>query len=360
MATEDRPPDSETASQKGAKPKIRAALKLAGLALGIALIYFFLSNSNLEEIWGQVSNIGWRFVPLTGVMFLSFYIDTVGWKLCFPGPALNVSLADLFMIRLAGESLAQINPTNVIAGDTMKAVLLKRDGVNYTQSIVSLAVYRFITFIAAATFVIAGVFVFFDYIGVLASKGHAIAGILAFFFIIIFIFYRLHSGRGIFSLAISAAGILRRGRDNDPARFEKLRELDRELVDFFRKKKTDFLLAYICSVLHRLPEVLEYWLIFSFLGIEATVLSCLAISVGVTFFKFMGSFIPGQLGIEEYGNKVMMDFIKVPGSSTWLTVSILRRARQIVWIVLGMLAFLYLVKIRRDRTSEAGEGPVSF
>ena len=128
-------------------------IKGIGLIAGIALIYWFFSNANLGEIWQQVSSIGFKFLFLVFVMFFGFYIDTLGWKLCYPEKIDHISVFQLFLIRLAGESLAQINPTNVIAGDTMKAVILKRKGVEYTQSIIALTVYRFITILAAATFI---------------------------------------------------------------------------------------------------------------------------------------------------------------------------------------------------------------
>jgi hypothetical protein len=168
-----------------------------------------------------------------------------------------------------------------------------------------------------------------------------------FFVAIIFgLGIRLHRGRGLFApvarllsaLASRKPGLARTG--------EKMEEIDRELILFFRHSKGRFFLAYVCSVLHRFPEVIEYYVIFHFLSIDATLLSCVAVSVGVTVFKALGSFIPGQLGVEEYGNKVMLDFISIPGGATWLSVSIIRRARQVIWIILGVLAFLYMVKIR--------------
>ncbi len=345
----------ESMAEKFTQPvnKRQLALKILGLLLGAFLIYWFVGNSDLNEIWGQLMKIRWRFLLLVAVMFTSFYVDTIGWRLCFPKQFRNLSLTDLFMIRLAGESLAQINPTNVIAGDTMKAVLLKRDGITYTTSIASLTLYRFITILAAATFVIAGVFIFIDYIGVLADTGVILGGIALFLALILYLFYRLQSGKGIFSLATGIISAVSGKGEKSGKRLEKLDEIDTELIEFFRNDKVSFFLAYILSVLHRFPEVIEYYMIFSFLNIEATFLSCVAVSVGVTLFKALGSFIPGQLGIEEYGNKVMLDFIKVSGSSTWLSVSILRRARQIVWIFLGVLAFIYLIKIKRTASERA-------
>jgi len=60
-------------------------------------------------------------------------------------------------------------------------------------------------------------------------------------------------------------------------------------------------------------------------------------------FKAIWAFVPGQIGIEEYASKMMLEFVNVPGSGVWITVSILRRARQIFWIGAGFIAFLVIM-----------------
>jgi len=338
----------ETAVKKS-RPK--ALLKIAGLAAGILLIYFFLKKSNLADIQTQLDTIGFRFAYLVAIMFISFYTDSIGWKYCFPVKPAGVSLWRLFLIRLAGESLAQINPTNVIAGDTMKAVLLKRDKIPYTNSIVSLTIYRFITILAAVTFIVIGVYVFFDYLNLLGNQYSIIvvAGIIVG--LLLFLMHRLRSGMGILSIPVKLINRFFHDSEKMHKTADKLLEIDKELIDFYRTKKAHFAIAYIMSILHRCPEIIEYYLILQLIGIDATLLSCVAVSVGVTVFKALGSFIPGQLGIEEYGNKVMLDFVKISGSGVWLTVSILRRARQIVWIGAGIGAFAYLMRGGRAETA---------
>jgi hypothetical protein len=73
-------------------------------------------------------------------------------------------------------------------------------------------------------------------------------------------------------------------------------------------------------------------------------LQALTVDMGVVLFKSAGAFIPGQLGIEEYGNKIMLLVIGVPGAGIWITASILRRARQLFWILFGVVLYFVFFK----------------
>ncbi len=65
---------------------------------------------------------------------------------------------------------------------------------------------------------------------------------------------------------------------------------------------------------------------------------------GVISAKNLFAFIPGQLGIEEYTNHLMLQTIGLKTAGLWLIVSIIRRIRQLFWIGIGGLAFLYFKK----------------
>ena len=99
------------------------------------------------------------------------------------------------------------------------------------------------------------------------------------------------------------------------------------------------LLSFLASCLHWIVGSLEFYFILLFLGVKTTVAKALLVDMGVIVFKSAGAFIPGQIGIEEYGNKVMLGIIGIAGGTIWITVSILRRARQLAWILLSLLVY---------------------
>ena len=325
-------------------------IKAAGLLLGIFLIYWFVSRSNLSGIREQLLHINYNFVFLIAATFAAYLMVTLAWKLSFyrfPG---HLSVPRLFLIRQIGESLAQVNPTNVIAGEALKAVLLKRMDIPYKDSIVSLTVSRFLVLFSALSLMMIGVYLFFDRIKFMAGTASLVAALGFLFAVLVLLLYRLGSGRGVLSLTKPLLELLRRRFPHStkiPNTIAKMREVDEELIDFYRTKKINFILAFIFSFASWLMGALEFYLILYFLHLEPTFLSCVAIEVGVMVFKALGAFIPGQIGVEEYASKLMLEFVNVPGSNVWITVSILRRARQIFWIGAGFIAFLFMIRTSR-------------
>ncbi len=319
----------------------------AALLGGVFLIYWFVSRTDLTGIGDQILLIHFRFIFLIAATFIAYLMVTYAWKLSFYRYPGHVSTPLLFIIRQIGESLAQINPTNVIAGEALKALLLKRRGIPYKDSIVSLTISRFLVLFSALALIMTGLYLFFDKLKFKASPIPLVVAVLLLFLLLLFFIYRLSSGRGVLSLPAAALSPVRR-KFPDSTRIagaiDKLHEVDEELIDFYKTKKINFIAAFILSFGSWLMGAMEFYLILGFLGLEASFLSCVAIEVGVMVFKALGAFVPGQIGIEEYASKIMLEFINVPGANVWITVSILRRARQIFWIAAGLIAFFIIMR----------------
>ena len=73
--------------------------------------------------------------------------------------------------------------------------------------------------------------------------------------------------------------------------------------------------------------------------------------MGVIIFKSAGAFVPGQLGVEELGNKMMLQIIGIATGSVWISTSILRRARQLFWITVGFILYLLIKKDHKQRST---------
>ncbi len=336
---------AETPAPK--KSKVQYILRAAGLLLGIFLIYWFASRSNLTGIWDQLKLVNIRFLLLIAVTFIAYFMVTLAWRLSFyrfPG---DISTAMLFIIRQIGESLAQINPTNVIAGEALKAILLKRKNIPYKDSIVSLTISRFLVLFSALALIMIGVYLFFDQLKFMAGTVSLVVMIALMFALLMFLLYRLGSGKGILSMPVKLLALVNRRfphLKSIPGSIEKMNEADEELIDFYKTKKINFIIAFALSFASWLMGASEFYVILYLLGLQASFLSCIAIEVGVMVFKGLGAFVPGQIGIEEYASKMMLEFVQVPGSGVWVTVSILRRARQLFWIGVGFVAFLIIIR----------------
>lgn len=316
--------------------------RMAGLTLGLFLIYWFVSKCDLNIIWEHLKGINIKFALIIGVTFISQLLVTIAWMQSFYETPKGISVWEFFNIRLMGETLALINPTSIVAGETMKAVLLKkRKNIPYKESVASLTISRFTIVLSITTLIAIGITLVMgrlEFSGALYVIPMFLAVAASVFAVFFFLLIR---GKEIFSLPILLVKRLFRIKKLTSL-YRKLRMLDRQLVYFFRNKKDRFMNAYILSLLHWFGGTVEFYLILHFIGIDVSFLSCIIIEVGVMVFKAMGAFVPGQIGVEEYGNKLMLAFVNVPGAEIWITVSIIRRARQLFWIGLGSLMFFII------------------
>jgi len=86
----------------------------------------------------------------------------------------------------------------------------------------------------------------------------------------------------------------------------------------------------------------EIYLILECLGIPIGLINATVVDMGIVVVKSLGSFVPGQIGVEELGNKWMLEIAGVTGS-VWIAVSILRRGKQLVWILIAAL-FYFIIR----------------
>ena len=321
----------------------RLIAKIAGGVFGVILICILIMQTDVSSLTSQLYMIRWYFLAVIGVTFVSQSAAVYAWYLSFFTHLKKSSFVHLFNIRLIGESFAQINPTNVIAGEALKGVLLKdKLGVNYLTGATSILLSRIMIVIAGAVLLIFGVAIMFQRLafGNLQIISAIICGIivvLLFFFI-----FALHTRRGFLRvIARIIQAIFGRFAWTKNA-VSGLLQVDNELIEFYHKKRGAFYAVFFLSVMNRVIGSMEYFVIFYALGMDVDVFSCLLFDLSSMIFRSAGFFIPGQIGLEEAGNKIMFSLINIPGNETWITASLVRRGRQIFWILAGFVVYLFL------------------
>ncbi len=336
--------------KKGKNNSRKNLLKAIVFILAIVFLWWFISNTDIcfEEFLFHLKVFNWKFIYLLGVTFIAYLLATLAWQFCFYTTPQKTNLIHLFNIRLIGESLAQINPTSIIAGESLKAYILKKRGINYKDSLVSIAVSRFLMLFTGILLVIAGLFLFIDKLDFINSKlaVFMLIGIAALVFT--FLIIALQKKMGIFYYPIGLLFNLSK-HSKLKRKFLKLainlRKIDRDLITIYHKKQFNLFLAFVLTLLHWIAGAMEYYVILKILNIQISVFSCITIEVGVMVFKALSSYIPGQVGVEEYANKLMLSAVGVNETAKiWLIVALMRRVRQIIWIGIGFILFGIIMK----------------
>jgi len=317
---------------------MKTYLKIALLIIVLACLGFFIRATDWSAVSAAVREVGFNFLILLFITTVSAWLGVMGWRYCLPKEAAVVSGWKLFWIRQIGENIAILNPTSVIGGEAMKMYMLRDTGVKQRQVLHSILLSRAIMIISQIfLLLIAGIW--FLSLTVHEFSWPAFNGwwMVALPALVIGAMLLLRSRwfRNVAKSLFQRFHLLER--------YRKIRlfvsELWQELLAFYRDNRRAMLLSFLFCSLHWIVGSLEFYFILLFLGVKTTVAKALLVDMGVIVFKSAGGFVPGQLGIEEYGNKVMLSIIGIAGSTIWITASILRRARQLCWIILGLLMY---------------------
>ncbi len=291
-----------------------------------------------------MQQVGFRFVWLIVVTFLGYLFGTIGWKYCMGPQGAHLRLKDLFFIRHIGETVSIINPTSVVGGEAMKVFLLQDQGVERKVLITSVLISRVIMALTQVVlFLLAGAFLLLQDERFSSQISWTTIGL-----------YLLLASVSILVLVLKPKRLLRNAalrtrfgvylqRRTETIRMRLWQVLD-DLSFYFKNSKKALALSFLFFVLHWFFGAMEFYLILIFLGIDVNIIQAILVDMGVVFFKAAGAFVPGQIGFEEYGNKVMLAAIGVVGTEIWITASILRRTRQLFWIFFGLLVYLFMFK----------------
>ena len=319
----------------------------------LIFLLLFLRATDLQGVASSLKQVGYGFAVLLITTMLAYFSGTVGWRYCMGSEGRQIAMWQLFIIRHVGETVSLINPTSIVGGEALKVFLLKDKGIQRKTVITSVLVSRMLMVLTQLVlfFLAAGVVLFES--TATFSSGSSLSGVFLVLIVLgisalLLLFFlrkirlRIKWGSAVKD-RLTRAGV-------------RIKELWVEMIQFYRRNKSDLFLSAFFFVLHWILGSLEFYFILRFLGINTGVLQALFIDMGVVFFKAAGAFIPGQIGVEEYGNKVMLASVGVQLAEIWIAASVLRRARQLFWIAFGFVGYFWISRTKKNMLTESGYG----
>jgi uncharacterized protein (TIRG00374 family) len=310
--------------------------RLLFLALGLSLLAFVLAQADLHAVADYVGMLGWNgALVIPAVSLLPFLVDTWSWQVLFNPPRPGWSwFIDLWKIRAVGTAISKLTPVVGVAGEPVKALLLKRIyGLPYREGIASLLVAKTANLIALVAFLGIGLALSFgddrlpDGYRLAAAAGFAM---LAFSIGAFFLVQR-------FRISSALGSWLSRGSlGNHVSRaLRPLHELDDRLVLAYTRDWPRFVAATFLTFLNWVFGVLELYLIFWFMNHPVGVADAIIIAATAELVRAGIFFIPASIGAEEAALTVIVAAI-TGESGLGLAVAFVRRYRELLWIGYGV------------------------
>jgi glycosyltransferase 2 family protein len=338
-------------------------LKISLLFIGLLTLVFIVWHVGPGRIYDVTAQLGP--VALLAMLIPSiilYAVEAYGWKVTLGPSAKHLPFWRVLAIRTAGEVVNMTTPAGYSGGEPLKAYLLKNRNVPMVDGVTSVVIAKTTMTVAEVLFILLGIGLGMWLLGGSDSSGQTVAtallsvgllavGTAAFVFV---------QRQGIFTWVLQSlrkAGLKIRYLE---AREEKLRSLDRTILDFYRYNRPAFYASTGLFFLGWMAEALEVYVIIYFLGGPAIALSAISIGALSVFIKGGTFFIPGSLGAQDGGNLFLLHafgYSDVAG----ITFALLRRFRELAWIGIGLLCLAMLhgrvAGIPKIRTLDSEVGP---
>jgi uncharacterized protein (TIRG00374 family) len=303
-------------------------VKAVLLGLGIAAIAVSVYHIGPAPILEALARLTWWQLALVCLPYAAIMaVDTLGWRFAFPGhPA---PFHRLYGARLAGEALNLVTAFGSVGGEAVKAWLIRRD-VTYEESVPSVVIAKTTSTIAQALFLMIGVALDWT----LRATDSRVIGAMLWLLVVEVAAVAGFVGVQVMGIVGRAGRLLEWCGVVTPG--DRARRLDVALRDYYRRDWRRLSWSTAFHLAGWLLGAVEAFVILFFLGVStdlvtATVIE--ALGAGVRFATFL---VPASLGAFESANAAAFGAMGL-GAGAGLAFSFVRRARQLVWIAIGML-----------------------
>jgi uncharacterized protein (TIRG00374 family) len=302
-------------------------VKIVFLVLGALLLAVLVYRVGAGPILETVRRLAWwQFLLVCLPYAAAMAADTLGWRFAFARD--RAPFWRLYGARVVGEALNIVTAVGSVGGEAAKAWLVRRD-VSYEESIPSIVVAKTTITIAQALFLLIGIVFAWTSLDVDSQVLRAMLWLLGI---------EVAAVAGF--LGAQLAGLVARGgrllksfgvlKDTSSAG-----KLDEALRGYYRREWGRFALSVSFHLAGWLFGALEAFVMLWALGIDASVVTATVIEAlgsGVRFATFL---VPASLGVFEGANAAAFGALGF-GAGAGLAFSLVRRARQVVWVVVGV------------------------
>jgi uncharacterized protein (TIRG00374 family) len=319
---------------------LKTVLFVAGLAI-LAGMVIWIGTGPIVEALGRLR--WWQFALICVPYAMITAVDTLGWRFAFADN--RAPYWRLYGARMAGEALNIITALGSVGGEAVKAWLIRRD-VRYEESVPAVVIAKTTIVMGQAIFLLVGIVTAWLTLPVDSEVLRAMLWLLV-------IEVAAVAGFG----GVQVSGLIARmgpllARFGVVTAPEYASQLDRALRDYYRRDWRRLTLSVSFHTLGWLLGAVEAFVMLWALDVDAgiriaTVVE--ALGSGVRFASFL---VPASLGAFEGANAAAFGALGF-GAATGLAFSFVRRARQVVWIAVGLIMLAAMRWMDRHAAPEA-------
>ena len=316
---------------------------LGALALGI-MVY----SIGLDNIWRDMKQTGWWYIPIIGMWVIVYIINTLSLYIILRDGSQEtkkISFFRLFKLTISGFAINYITPFGLMGGEPYKIIELQSDiGIQKSTSSVLLStmmriVAHFIFWMVSIPLLLFLVPVLSDSveIGMIITTGTT--------FLLLLWAYRIYTRGGVNRALIISSRLPFIGKKIKTYRVgnqEKISQMDELISDLYKNRKRDFFLSLSFEFIARILVCVEVILMMQAIKQPITFGESVLIESLQSLISNLFFFMPMQMGAREGGFVIVYGILSIP-LAYGVFVSICKRIRELFWTLIGVV----LIKICR-------------
>lgn len=300
---------------------------------GVLLFAYFVRKAGVTQILDGIKKLGFGFVLIIAISSIRHIVRSVSWMLCFDGPE-RLQFWDALRGRLMGDALGNVvGFASALVSEPAKPAMI-RDRVPLMAGLTAIAIenifYAFSVFVSVFSGM-AALLLAFDLPKPLRIAGQGTLITIPFLIALLYLFvrrqYRFISG---------ILGFLHR-RGLSERWVENGRTLEDSVYGFYRRSGSRFIPILLLEACFHAAGVLEIYVTLSFISAAPPTLFTAFILESVNrVINVVFKFIPLRAGVDEAGTGKVADILQYTWT-TGVTLTIIRKARDVFWTIVGIL-----------------------
>ena len=302
---------------------------------GLALFSYFVWKAGPGEIWANISKLGAGFLLVVLLGGLRFGVRAGAWTMCVERPH-RLGFFEAFRAALVGDTAGNVVPLGLVVSEPTKAAYV-RERLPTGPTLSSIAVENIFYMLSVSLFMLCGagmLLLSFPLPKVLrvASVGVVVGAGLFLMFALL----ALRRQWRFLTWALEHAGRRGLGRKGLERRRARVASLEDRVYGFYERSRSRFLPILLLESSFHLLGVTEAYLTLSLISeLTPTPLQAFLFESVNRVINVVFKFVPMRAGIDELGTGQLAKVLAF-GTAAGVTLAVVRKARMVVWMGIGV------------------------
>jgi hypothetical protein len=304
--------------------------------VGAALFAYFVWRAGPSEIWANISKMGAGFALVLVLSGARFAVRAWAWTLCFEAPH-RLSVWEAFKAHLIGDTAGNIISLGMVVSEPTKAAMV-RERVPLLSAVAALAVENLFYMLSVVVFLFCGAATLLLVFPLTKLLWWLSVGILAGVVVTVAVAsWAVRRQLRFLTAALSWANRRGLGRGSFERRRLRAAALEEKVYGFHTRHRARFVpILMLQSTFHLLGVAEAYLTIYLISDVPPTLLTAFLFETVNRIINIVFKYIPLRAGVDEAGTGALAVVLKF-GVNAGVTLAIVRKARMVFWMTIGII-----------------------